>query len=114
MSVSNPGKILRIHFCETDTYQDKPLHEAILSKCREMKICGATVFRGLEGYGETAEIHKHHLMSHDQPVVLIIVDVAENIERLIPVVEDMMSNGVMGVSDVEMIRCQKRVPATHV
>ncbi len=114
MSVASPAKILRIHFSEGDKYKEKPLYEAILSKCREMKISGATVFRGIEGYGETAEIHKHHLISHDQPIVIIIVDVAENIERLIPAVEDMMKTGVIGVSDVEMIRCQRNAPAQHV
>jgi PII-like signaling protein len=114
MPVSSPAKILRIHLCEGDKYKDKPLYEAILSKCREMKISGATVFRGLEGYGETAEIHRHHLMTHDQPIVIVIVDVQENIDRLTPAVEEMMKTGVIGISDVEMIRCEKKAPTEHV
>src|SRR5579871_2683594 len=99
---SGKAKILRLHFCENDQYHGKPLHDAIVAKCREMKIAGATVFRGLEGYGEAAEIHRHHLVTHDQPIVIIIIDSAENIERLKPVVEDMIHTGVTAVSEVEV------------
>ena len=66
----------------------KPLYEAIVEKCRELKIAGATVYRGLEGYGDTAEIHRSHILTHDLPIVIQIVDSAENIQRLLPVVEE--------------------------
>src|SRR5579871_5703115 len=102
------GRILRLHFSESDKYNGKPLSEAIIAKCREMKIAGATVFRGLEGYGEAAEIHRHHLVTHDQPIVIVIVDTTENIERLKPVVEDMIHTGVTAVSDAEVTRVQKK------
>ncbi len=111
---SSKGKILRLHFCENDKYNGKPLREAIVAKCRDMKIAGATVFRGLEGFGEAAEIHRHHLVTHDQPIVIVIIDSAENIERLKPVVEDMIHTGITAVSDVEMTRVQKSGPAEHV
>ena len=62
-----------------------------MAKCREMKIAGATVFRGLEGYGETGEMHRAHVVGHDQPILISIVDTAENIARLIPVIEQMMT-----------------------
>ena len=102
-----PAKLLRIHIKESDRYQGKPLYQAIVDKCREMKIAGATVFRGLEGYGETAEVHKQHLIHHDQPVLISIVDRAENIARLIPVIEAMMDTGLMAVSDVQSLRVHK-------
>jgi len=107
MPAADPGKILRAYFGEGDRYRDEPLHEAMLAKCREMEIAGATVFRGLEGFGETAEIHRHHLMAHDQPMVLIAVDSEANIQRLAPAIEDMMETGVIAVSDTDMIRCKK-------
>ena len=72
-----------------------------------MKIAGATLFRGLEGFGETAEIHRHHLTAHDQPMVLMVVDSAANIQRLVPAIEEMMETGVIAVSETDMIRCQK-------
>jgi uncharacterized protein len=104
---AQPAKILRIHISESDRYRSKPLFEAIIAKCRELKVAGATVFRGLEGYGESADLHRAHLVRHDQPIVITIVDTAENLERLVPAVEQMMDTGVLATSDVEMIRVQK-------
>ena len=103
----HPAKLLRLHITERDRYRGKPLYEAIVQKCLEMKIAGATVFRGLEGYGESAEIHRSHLLAHDLPVVVQIVDSEENIQRLLPVVEDMIDKGLIAVSDVEVMRIQK-------
>ena len=101
------GKLLRLHFTERDRYQGKPLYEAIVEKCREMKIAGATVFRGLEGYGDTAEIHRSHVLRHDLPIVVQIVDSPENIQQLVPILEEMMDKGLIAVSDVSTIRVQK-------
>jgi PII-like signaling protein len=105
------SKILRIHISESDRRQGKPLYEAIVAKCRELQIAGATVFRGLEGYGETAELHKAHLVHSDRPIVITVVDTAENIQRLIPVVAEMMDTGLMATSVVQTIRVQKKSPA---
>jgi len=107
MRQSYPAKLLRIHISEGDRLQGKPLYEAIVAKCRELKIAGATVFRGLEGYGETAEMHRSHLARHDLPILVSIVDSAENLARLVPVVEEMMYTGLIAVSDVEVVRVQK-------
>src|ERR1035438_4644882 len=102
-----PAKLLRIHISEGDRFGDRPLYEAIVAKCRELRIAGATVFRGLEGYGETAEMHRAHLVGHDQPIVISIVDTAEKLGALIPIVEAMMDTGVIAVSDVQAVRVQK-------
>ena len=102
-----PAKLLRLHFTERDVYAGKPLYEAVVEKCREMKISGASVFRGLEGYGDTAEIHRPHLLTHDLPIVVQIVDSEENIKRLLPVLENMMDKGLMAISGVEIARVQK-------
>src|SRR5580698_4113594 len=107
MLQAQSAEILRIHVSEADRAQGKPLYEAIVAKCRELKIAGATVFRGLEGYGETAEIHRSHLVLRDQPMIVTIVDSSENLARLTPVVEGMMDTGLMAVSDVQAIRVQK-------
>lgn len=103
-----PAEILRIHISESDRHQGKPLYEAIVARCREMKIAGATVFLGVEGYGETAELHKAHLVHSDRPVLISVVDTAENIARLIPAVSEMMDTGLLATSPVEMIRVEKR------
>ncbi len=101
-----PAKMLALHFTERDRHDGKPLYQAIVEKCRELKIAGATVFRGLEGYGDTAEIHRSHVLTHDLPIVVQIVDSAETIGRLLPVVEQMIDTGLIAVSDVTIARIQ--------
>jgi len=107
MRTVKKAKLLRLHFGESDQYKGKPLYEAVVNRCKELKIAGATVFRGLEGYGETAEIHRRHLVRKDQPIVVTIVDTPENLERLIPEVEEMMDTGMIATSDVEYMRIEK-------
>ncbi len=97
MQPYQPAKLLRLHFTERDRYQGKWLHEAVIEKCRELKIAGATVFRGLEGYGDTAEIHRSHVLRHDLPIVVQIVDNAENIQRLVHILEEMMDKGLIAI-----------------
>jgi PII-like signaling protein len=112
MRTVKKAKFLRLHFGDGDRYRDKPLYEAIVQRCKELKIAGATVFRGLEGFGESAEIHRHHAIRKDQPIVVTIVDTAENLERLIPEVEEMMDTGLIATSDVDCIRIEKPAAAT--
>lgn len=107
MSREQSAKLLRIHISEADRHQGKALYEALLEKCRELKIGGATVFRGLEGFGETAGLHKPHLTWHEQPVAIVIVDSAENIDRLVRAAGEMMDTGMMAVSEVRAIRVEK-------
>ena len=107
MQLSHPAKLLRLHFSESDKHQGKRLYEAIVQKCRDLSIAGATVFRGVEGYGESAEIHRHHLVAHDQPIVVTIIDSEENIQRLLPVIEEMVDTGLIAISDVQAVRLEK-------
>jgi PII-like signaling protein len=107
------GKILGIHISEADRYREKPLYEAIVEKCRELHIAGATVFRGLEGYGETGELHTAHLVWHEQPIVIAIVDSAESLARLVPAVEEMMYTGLIAESDVRVTRVERNSPGRN-
>jgi uncharacterized protein len=113
MPTYQSAKLMRLHFSERHRFKGKPLHEAIVQKCLELKIAGATVFRGLEGYGEMAQIHRPQLLSQDLPIVVTIVDSAENIERLSPVIEEMMDTGLIAVSDVQVKRVQKKAGVTN-
>ena len=106
MQPTRAAEILRIHISESDRHKEKPLYEAIVERCRELKIAGATVLPGLEGFGETAEIHRKHLVHSARPMVIVVVDTPENIRRLIPAVADMMDTGVIAVSGVEMTRVE--------
>jgi PII-like signaling protein len=107
MQTIKKARLLRLHLGEDDQYNGKPLYEAIVNRCKELRIAGATVFRGLEGFGETAEIHHHHLIKKDQPIVVTIVDTPENLGRLIPELEDMMDTGMIATSDVDYMRIEK-------
>ena len=114
MEPSRPAKLLRLHLSERDQYRGKPLYEVIVQKCRELGIAGATVFRGVEGFGESAEMHRSHLFAHDLPIVVTIVDSEVNIQRLLPAVEEIVDTGLIALSDVEIFRIQKSKGAGNV
>ena len=105
MKLEGRAKMLRIHFGEDDKWQNKPLYEAIVMKCRELDIAGASVFRGIEGYGASTLIHKKHLLwSSDAPIMVSVVDTEEKIRKLIPALDEMVDEGLIALSDVEVIR----------
>jgi PII-like signaling protein len=100
------AKMLRIHFGEDDRWQGKPLHQAVVEKCRELDIAGATVFRGIAGYGASTLVRRSHLLqlSSDLPVMVSVVDEEEKIKMLLPHLDQMVSEGLIAISDVEVIR----------
>jgi len=107
MKLEGKAKMLRIHFGEDDKWKDKPLYRAIVEKCRELDIAGATVFRGIEGYGASTLIRKpHHLLSfsNDAPVMVSVIDSEEKIQKLIPHLDEMVAEGLIAVSEVEVIK----------
>ncbi len=105
MKLEGKAKMLRIHFGEDDKWRNKPLFRAIVEKCRELDIAGATVFRGIEGYGASTLIRKSHLLSFskDMPVMVSVIDSEEKIQRLLPLLDDMVDEGLIAMSDVEVV-----------
>jgi uncharacterized protein len=99
---SQPGKLLRLYVNERDEYRGKPLYQAIVAKCQELNLAGATVFRGVEGFGESAELHRLHLLASDQPMVITVIDTPEKTREALLVLQAMMIGGVIAVSDVEV------------
>ncbi len=106
MKLEGNAKMIRIHFGEDDKWQGKPLHQAIVEKCRELDIAGATVFRGIEGYGASTLIRREHhfLFSSDAPVMVSVIDAEEKILKLLPLLDQMVSEGLIAMSDVEVIK----------
>jgi PII-like signaling protein len=98
------AKLLRMHLSEQDRYEGQPLYEAVVRKCHELSIAGATVFKGVEGYGESAGLHRSHLLSHDQPIEILIIDTEEKIQIVRGVLEEMLDTGLIVTSDVEVAR----------
>lgn len=105
MKLQGKAKMLRIHFGEDDKWQGRPLYEAIVMKCRELDIAGASVFRGIAGYGASTLVHKRHLLrSSDAPIMVSVIDTEEKISKLLPVLDQMVDEGLIAMSDVEVIR----------
>jgi uncharacterized protein len=106
MKLEGSAKMLRIHFGETDKWKGKPLYRVIVEKCRELDIAGATVFRGIEGYGASTLIHRsrHLSFSHDAPVMVSVIDSEDQIQKLIPHLDDMLDGGLIAMSQVEVIK----------
>ena len=100
------GRMLRIHFGEDDRWQGKPLHEAIVTRCKELGIAEAIVFRGIEGYGSGSRIRRpgHWTFSKDAPIQLSIIDTEEQIGKLLPFLDAMVEEGLVATSAVEAIR----------
>jgi uncharacterized protein len=106
MKISEDGQLLRIFIGESDRWQGKPLYEAIILKAREMGIAGATMLRGLMGYGAASRIHTAKILrlSEDLPIVVEIVDNAEKIEALLPVIQEMVQEGLVTLERVRVIQ----------
>ena len=105
MKLAGKAKMLRIHFGEDDKWHNQPLYEAIILKCRELDIAGATVFRGIEGYGGSTLIHRSHLLrSSDRPIMVSVIDAEQNIAKLLPILDEMVGEGLIAISEVEVIR----------
>ncbi|MGB6484302.1 MAG: DUF190 domain-containing protein [Candidatus Acidiferrales bacterium] len=106
MKLSGKAKMLRIHFGEDDKWKNKPLYRAIVEKCRELDIAGATVLLGIEGYGASTLIRrKHHLsFSHDSPVMVSVIDSDDKIQKLLPFLDEMVDEGLIAMSEVEVIK----------
>jgi PII-like signaling protein len=106
MKLEGKAIMLRIHFGEDDKWKNKPLHQAIVEKCRELDIAGATVFRGIEGYGASTLIRRSHLLSFssDAPLMVSVIDTEEKIRQLLPFLDQVVREGLIATSEVEVIK----------
>ena len=100
------ARMLRIHFGEDDRWQGKPLHEAIVARCKELDIAEVIVFRGIEGYGSGTRLRRssHWSFSKDAPIQLSIIDTEERIAALLPFLDQVVEEGLVAASPVEVIR----------
>jgi PII-like signaling protein len=106
MQIPRDAVLLRIFFGEDDKFQNRPLHEAIVLKAREMHLGGATVLRGHIGFGHSSHIHTSKILrlSEDLPVVVEIVDSKEKIDAFLPVLDEMMSSGLVTIEKVQVLQ----------
>ena len=100
------AKMMRIFIGENDKWNGKPLYEGIVNGLRAHDIAGVTVYRGILGYGANRRIHKDATLSlsHDRPILLSIVDTEEKLRAFMPILEDMVQQGLVVLSDVDVVK----------
>jgi len=105
-ALSGEQVMVRIFFGESDRWKHRPLEIALLERLRAEGFAGATVFRGVSGFGANSVIHTTHLLelSTDLPVVIEVVDSEEHIERLLPILDEMLDDGLVTMEKVRVLR----------
>ena len=106
MQIPNQTLLLRIFIGEEDVFQGKPLYEAIVIKARERHLAGATVLRGPMGFGKSSRLHTSKILrlSEDLPLVIEIVDSEDKINGFLPLVDQMMSSGLITLEKVQVLQ----------
>lgn len=105
MKMEGEGLLLRIFVGESDTWHGRPLYEEIVKLVRERGLAGATVLRGIEGFGAHSRIHTTRILrlSEDLPVVIEIVDQAERVNAVLPALDEMIGEGLITLEKVQVI-----------
>lgn len=105
MHIEGTGKLLRIFIGESDLYHHKPLYDAIIQRAREEGLAGATVLRGIEGFGKRSHLHTTRILrlSEDLPIVIEIVDREDRVNAFLPIVEEMVGDGLITMENVQVI-----------
>lgn len=103
------GRLVRIFICESDRFEGRPADAAILDALQDAGISGATVLRGVAGYGMSSVVHTSKVLrlSEDLPLVIEVADTAEKVEQVLPDIETMIGNGLITMQEIK-IRRRKR------
>jgi hypothetical protein len=109
MEIPRDAVLLRIFIGEDDKFQHQPLYQAIVLKAREMQLGGATVLRGQAGFGHSSRLHTTKILrlSQDLPIVIEIVDAQDKIDAFLPVLDGMMSSGLVTIEKVQVLQYGK-------
>ncbi len=110
MELSQDGYLLRIFIGESDRCEGKPLYEAIVHKARAFPLAGATVLRGPMGFGAKSHLHTAKVLrlSEDLPIVIEIVDNKQKIDAFLPVIDQMIGDGLVTLEKVQVIHYRTR------
>ncbi len=106
MKLPEEGSLLRILIGETDQYKGKALYEQIVIKAREINLAGATVIRGIMGFGADSRMHSAKLLrlSEDLPVIIEIVDTEENLNKILPFLDEVVTEGLITMEKVKVVK----------
>ncbi len=118
MKISGQGRELRVYVGESDRYKSRPLCQAIVEMFKAEGLAGATVMRGVVGFGANSRIHTASILrlSEDLPMVVVAVDSQEYINRVLPRLDEMVTEGLITIHDVEVVKYthSQREPETAV
>jgi PII-like signaling protein len=105
VKLEGEGRLLRLFIGESDTWHGKPLYQAIVERVRKEGLAGATVLRGIEGFGADSHLHTSRILrlSEDLPVVIEIVDTPEQIDRVVPILDEMVAEGMLTLERVQIV-----------
>lgn len=108
MTLQGEAKLVRIFIGESDQWEGRPLYEAIVHRAREMGLAGATVLRGIEGYGAHSVVHTTRILrlSQDLPIVVEIVDTEEKVDGFLEVAVEMVQEGLVTAERVQILKYQ--------
>lgn len=110
MELSGPCKILKIYISEDSRYKGNNLYHALVIKFKDMGMAGVTVTRGIEGFGKKRRLHRAQVidLSSSLPMVIEVIDTKEQIERILPTVNEMVNWGLVIIQDVEILKYKSR------
>ncbi|GAA1103932.1 DUF190 domain-containing protein [Nocardiopsis metallicus] len=105
-SLSGPGLRLTVYVGDSDTWHRRPLSTEIVHRAHAAGLAGASVFRGMEGYGASNHIHTTRMLSlsEDLPVAVVIIDTPERIRAFLPQIDELVTEGLITLDEVEVIR----------
>jgi hypothetical protein len=98
--------LVRIFIGESDHWHHRPLADALVERLRQEGFAGATVFRGIAGFGARSVLHTSHLLrlSEDLPIVIEVVDTEEHVQKLVPILDEMMDEGLVTLEKARVLR----------
>jgi len=105
MNIPEDGYLLRIFVGESDRHGHRPLYESIVLQAREAGLAGATVLRGVMGFGKHSILHTAKILrlSEDMPMIIEIVDSLDNIEKFLPALDELIKDGLVTIEKVRVI-----------
>lgn len=110
VKIEGKAQIMRIFFGESDRWRDQPLHEALLRAMRANDLAGATVYRGILGYGAHRRVHRESplRLSRDASMMISVIDTEAKLREFLPIVDQMVEEGLVVLSDVDVIKYSHR------